>query len=526
MRSVRRRPPAARAVLGLAAGTLLAGTAPQDLGAQTQSAETQSWRVRPYLTVRETLTNNVNLLPPGQEQNDLITEITPGVRIDGRGPRVQANGSLSVRTLTYAETGDRNNVVYPQANLRGSVEALRDFLFVEGQATVLQTFVSPLGGTSFDNTNASNNRYTAEYYRLSPYIEGDLAGGRLHYLLRNDNAWTSSSGASAALSDSYTNRIIGLLETEVQPLGWAVDLNRQETSFANQDDSFLDELVRLRLRYQLGPEWRLTASGGYERRTYPLDEESGAIYGAGVEWRPGERTQGTLRWEERVFGPSYFATFDHRRAWSALRLLATRNVTSYPQLIGALSGPNALESLLGAAFVTRFPDPVQRQAAIDDFLRQNALPGNLATATPFFTQQVLLQETQSATFTVIGKRNTIAFTVFHQRNQPISGGSGAELPPELSFSNDNDQTGGSLTWTRRLTGRTALNVLTSYTEIETYLPNGRTDDAKLYLVRLLLNHELGAKTSGFLGVRAQRREAVISTDYREMAVYVGVTHQF
>jgi uncharacterized protein (PEP-CTERM system associated) len=508
--------------LGVAAGLLLAWAPAEDAGAQAPN-----WRFKPYVTVRETLTDNVNLLPPGEEQNDLITEITPGVRIDGRGPRVEASGTLSVRTLTYAETGDRNNLVYPQANLRGKVEALRDFLFVEGQATVIQTFVSPLGGTSLDDTASNRNRYTAEYYRLSPYIEGDLAGGRLSYRLRNDNIWTSSSNTSSvSLANSYSNNIIGLLESEVQPLGWAADVERSETSFADQDDSFLVELARLRLRYQLGPDWRLTASGGYERRQFPLDDSKGAIYGAGVEWRPGPRTQGTARWEERVFGPSYFASLDHRRAWSAVRMLASRNVVTYPQLIGALSGPNGLESLLGAAFFARFPDPVERQAAIDSFIRQNALPGNLATTTPFFTQQVLLQETQSATFTVIGGRNTVAVTVFHQRNQPIAGGSGTELPPELSFSNDNDQTGGSFTWSRRLSSRTSVNALTSYTNIETFLPNGRTDDAKLYLVRILLNHEIGAKTNGFAGVRAQRRDATITTDYREMAVYVGLTHQF
>jgi uncharacterized protein (PEP-CTERM system associated) len=496
------------------------------LGAAAAYAQAPGWRIKPYVTVRETLTDNVNLAPPGQEEGDLITEVTPGVTIDGNGPRVQASGTVSLRTLWYARTGDRNDVVYPQANLRGQVEALRDFFFIEGQATVIQTYLTPLGNTSLDDTNASRNRYTAEYYRLSPFIDGDLAGGRLHYRLRNDSTWTSSTGTSIAVASSYTNTTTGLLETEVQPVGWAVDYYREETTFAGQEESFLDELARLRLRYQLGPAWRLTASGGYERRQYPLEDDSGVIYGAGVEWRPGERTQATARWEERVFGPSYFASFDHRRAWSAIRLLASRNITSYPQLIGGFSGAGGLESLIGAAFVTRFPDPVQRDAAIQQFLQQNALPANLAGATPFYTQQVLLQETESGTFTIIGKRNTIAVTVFHQRNEPVAGGSGTELPPELSFSNDNDQTGGSLTWSYRLSAPTTFNSLLSYTNIETFLPGGRTDDAKLYLLRLLVNRDLGSRTNGFAGVRWQRRDATISLDYREMAVFVGVTHYF
>jgi uncharacterized protein (PEP-CTERM system associated) len=517
----RRRPGGGRPG-ALAAGTVLAFAVAGDGGAQTM----QNWRIQPYVTVRETLTSNVNLAPSGREQRDLITEVTPGVRIDGRGPRVEANGTIAARTLTYLETGNQNNVIYPQANIRGRVEALRDFFFVEAQATVVQQYLSPLGTTSFDTSSGSNNRYTAAYYRVSPYIEGDIAGGRLHYLLRNDNTWTNTSGASVAVSNAYTNNLVGLLETDVDPFGWALDANRNEVTFSNQEDTFLDELVRLRLRWRPGEAWRYTVSGGYEWRDYPLDEAQGVIYGAGVEWRPGERTQATARWEERIFGPSYFVSFDHRLPGSAIRVFGSRNITSYPQLIGSLSGAGGLESLVGAAFITRFPDPVERQAVVDQFLRTNALPGNLATATPFYSQQVLLQETQSVTYTLLGARHSLAFTVFHQRNQPIAGGSGVVLPEELSFSNDNDQRGGSATFSQRLSGQTAVNFLVSMTDVKTYLPRDEVDNAKLYLARVMLNHELTAKTTGFAAVRAQRREATISTDYREAAVYVGVTHRF
>jgi len=488
--------------------------------------ETQNWRITPYVTVRETVTSNVNLAPPGQEQGDLITEVTPGVRVDGRSPRAELNGTIAARTLTYLNTGDRNNVIYPQANLRGQVEALRDFFFVEAQVTVVQQYLSPFGTTSFDQSNASQNRYTAEYYRLSPFIESELAGGRLHYVIRNDSAWTNTSGASVSVANSYSSTWTGLLETDVDPVGWALDARRHEVTFSNQDDTFLEELGRLRLRWRPGEALRFTVSGGYERRQYPLDDAQGAIYGAGIEWRPGERTQATARWEERVFGPSYFASFDHRRAWSAIRALASRNITSYPQLIGSLSGAGGLESLVGAAFVTRFPDPVERQAAVDAFLRTSGMPTDLAAATPFYTQQVLLQETQTVTYTLIGARHSLAFSVYHQRNQPIAGGSGVVLPAELSFSNDNDQRGGSVTYSQRLSGQTGINFLVSATDVRTYLPQDRTDNARLYLARVMLNHEFGPKTTGFAAVRTQRRDATVSTDYREAAVYVGVTHRF
>jgi uncharacterized protein (PEP-CTERM system associated) len=513
-RDARPRTGARRRVAALAVAVAAAGAHAQE-----------GWRVEPYLTVRETFTNNVNLAPSGQQQSDAITELTPGVRIDGNGPRVQLNGTVQAQTLWYARTGDQNNVVYPQVNLRGRVDAVEDFFFVDGSIAATQQYFSPLGAAPVDNVNATNNRYTSANYRISPYIESTTGGGTL-YRLRNDNIWTTVSGAPVSVSNSYTNNLVGLLENTVNRLGWGLDAYRNEVTFKGQDSEFLNELGRARLIYKWNEAVRLTASVGYETLEFPTSNQRGVIYGAGVEWQPGARTQGTARWEERVFGSSYYVSLNHRRPWSAYQVLASRDIVTYPQLIGALTGGGGLDSLIGASFAARIPDPVARQAAVDAYVRQNALPSSLASPSAFYTQQVLLQETQSATFTLLGARNTVAFTAFHQRNQPLSGASGVLAPAELTFSNDTDQRGGSITWSHRLSGQTTFNVLTSVIDIETFLPAGRTDESRYYIARAILSHTLGPKTNAFVGVRGQRRNATISTDFREMALFVGMTHRF
>ena len=46
-------------------------------------------------------------------------------------------------------------------------------------------------------------------------------------------------------------------------------------------------------------------SGGYEDNRYSVTDYSGAIYGAGLQWKPTERTSLDAKWEHRFFGSSY-----------------------------------------------------------------------------------------------------------------------------------------------------------------------------------------------------------------------------
>src|SRR2546423_15691081 len=82
---------------------LLAGV----IGPASASAET--WRIAPSLTVAETLTDNVNLAPDGLKRSDLITQIVPGIRIDGTGARLKLNLNYQMNNILYARESSQNN---------------------------------------------------------------------------------------------------------------------------------------------------------------------------------------------------------------------------------------------------------------------------------------------------------------------------------------------------------------------------------------------------------------------------------
>src|SRR5262249_5413962 len=156
--------------------------------------------------LEEVLTDNVALAPSGSEKADLVTVITPGVRVNEKGARASLNGFIVFPILLYASTGAQNNTVLPQANLTGQVEALEKFLYIEGQASIQQTYFNPFGAQPVTVTTATQNRYQANSYRASPYIKGEQKG-EVKYELRDDNIWTYLNSTPAAVTQAYTNKL-------------------------------------------------------------------------------------------------------------------------------------------------------------------------------------------------------------------------------------------------------------------------------------------------------------------------------
>lgn len=513
---------------GLTTSPLL-GTAAQfdpavrlgQLGRGPRDPSAPAWLLVPFIGLGATFTDNVDLAPAGDRQSDLVLTATPGLRIRGRGARVSLEGVVQAQGVVGFSDAAANRI-NPQVALIGNVEAVEKLFFLEGAVNVSQQYLSPFGPTPPDNINATDNRYTNSSYRVSPYLQG-IAFGDTTFLLRDDNIWTNLSGNPTNLSNAYYNNLVGQLFNAPDPGGWAVDYNYTYTKFQEQE-AFVTRLARFRPIYRLTSQVEVSASGGYEWRDYPFERSSNAIYGAGFRWRPTERTELLGAWEQRFFGPSYLASFTHRTPQTAWNLAASRNINSFPQLAFVLPAGGDVFALLDAAFTTRVTDPAQRQQAVEAFIRQTGLPPQLASPVSFYSQQVILQETQSATVALIGARNVTAFTLYNRKNRPVSGASGAALPPVLDSINDNTQTGGSVTWSHRLTGLSNLVAIASYARTEQNAPfEGETTQR---YVQLAMNTRLSPRTYAWVGVRYQTFDSNVSPDYTEAALFVGLSHSF
>ena len=492
------------------------------LGCGPTPSGAATWVVTPSVGLQETLTDNVNLQPAESAKGDFVTQLTPSLAFTGVGAHATLSGFLSVPILLYARTGAENNYVYPNANVTGNVEAIDKFFYVEGAALISQQFLTPFGAQPVSLANSTLNRYTASSYRISPYIKG-ITTGNVQYELRNNSYWTTLEGAPVTTQNSFTSEWLGKIDSPMTPLGWSADFDLTDVKFENQA-SQQTNLGRVGPRYAYDAQLQFHADVGYEDNHYPFTSYRGYIYGVGLEWRPTERTSVVASWEHRFFDASYLFSFNHRTPLSVWSLNASRNITSYPQQLAALPSGN-VQGILNQLFLSRIPDPTLRQNTINTLIQDQGLPANLANPVTLYTQQIVLQESASATLGLLGARNSIYATVFYLHQQPIAG-SGTPLPPVLAIGslNDNTQQGINVIWTHNLTPSVTMNLTATGLRTTANAPfNAVTNQG---YASVTVTTPLSARTSVFAGARYQLLRANFQEGYNEAALFAGLNYLF
>jgi uncharacterized protein (PEP-CTERM system associated) len=497
-------------------------------GLLSAPAAAQTWRLTPSVNVRETYTTNANLAPSGQAEGSFVTTVGAGVAVNGNGARANLNGSVSVQGNYYTADIPGNTAsdnVYVRANLLGSVEAIEKFFFIEGAVNVSQQYLSPFAPTPASTIGVTNNRYTSAGYRVSPYIRGVFPGGTT-YVLRSDSIWSNLGQVQnvPGATSSFTQRWSGRLDSPVRTLGWSLDGLATTTSFSNQQQDVSNQIVRGYLNWRPDAQVLLYGIGGYEWNDYYLTQSDNVVYGAGGEWRPTDRTEVRGNWQERFFGSEYLAAVTHRNPFSAFNINASQNISTFPQQIFAAPAGGDIAALVNAAFTTRIPDPVQREQAVQQFLGTSGLPATLQSPLNYYVQQVFLYTQQSATFTLLGARNSTALTLYNREQEVISGGTGAALPAPFGQLNNNTQRGGAITYSHLLTPLTSLNATASRYQTVASAPFNGKSVTNYFVVSS--STRLSPKTDGFGGLTYTDFDSDVANDYNAFTAYVGLNHRF
>lgn len=485
----------------------------------TATACAQTWHFQASAGIRETLTDNVNLEPSDFAHSDLVSELIPGFTVNEKGARSDFSGSVRVPILFYVRTGAKNNKVLPEANLRGRIEAVENLFFVEGAASVQQTFFTPFGAQPVSLVNATSNRVRTESYRVTPYLKSPVKR-ELHYELRDDNIWTRLGSAPSGANDSYTNHLTGNITRDPTPVGWAVEIDRNEDKFVGQRP-LITQLARGRLPVQIDPEVRVSATAGYEENRYTFNEPHGVIYGASAEWLPAPRTTLRAKWEHRFFGASYDFSFDDRTPRSTWNFKASRNLTSYPQQLASLPASGDVASTLNQLFLSRIPDPTERQTIVDQIINSAGLPTVLSGPITLFAQQVYLQQDARANVGILGARNHLLFTAYRTRIEPITG-SGTPLPPELIAQNNNTQTGGNVVWDHTMTPTTTLSVNAAIARTVANAGLEGTTTQRSVIAEFI--SQLSPALTAHLGMRYQIFHSDLASSYHEAAIFAGLSY--
>ncbi len=476
-----------------------------------------SWTITPTLSVTETATDNV-ALSSTNKRSDLISDVSPGLRIEGTGGRSKLRFDYQMHNLFYAQDSSRNQI-QNSLNALGTLEAVENWLFIEATGKISQQSLSAFGSSSSSSSvNVSTNSNTTETssYRLSPYIVGSL-GSFADYQLRYNLATTNRK--SSASNDETVNELVGSLKgsTSMASLGWSVDASTQNVSYDTGRDNKADRLRGV-LTYRINPEFRVNLIGGIESNNYQsLDMESDTIRGAGIEWSPTERTLLSVSRENRFFGPANTFSFSHRTATTAWKYSDTKDVVTQTGQRLAV-GLGTYYDLLSNIF-----------PGISEEAARNLLGGidpNAQIPGDFLTNGSTIQHRRELSFALLGARNVVTFAAGEALSESSSTGALSSFLGVSDFANVQDirQRFASINWSHKLTPLSSLIASVSRSNTKGSGTSGSNLDTTQQMYNVNMTTKLGPKTNASLGFRHVTGDGTV--DYTENALTGTLSHQF
>jgi uncharacterized protein (PEP-CTERM system associated) len=485
--------------IGTPSGQNVPGAAAvSNLGAQGNATSdggnpARAWTIVPRVSLTETLTDNINLSST-DKQSGLITQLSPGVRIDARTARLKMYFDYALNGIAYS-TGNNGNQAQNALTTFGTLEAIDNWLFLDFSGQISQQIINPFGQQSPSNVYDNRNTTETSTYRLSPYIRGQLFGSADYFLRYNASVTNYQNGS---LSDVTLSQWIGQVRgnTRFQNLNWTIDGSQQNTDYSRGRD-YEDGRLRGVLIYRLFPEFRLRGSGGYESNNYQsINNEGQSTYGGGFDWTPTERTQASGFWEHRFFGTGHNVLLSHRFPLSSIIYTDIKDV-SLTSNQSTSAGLGTVYDQYFQLFANLIPDQGDRDAYVRNFLNQIGVAPNAQAVSNYVANRPQVRRDQRLTMVLYGSRNSLTFIAGRTDSEALT-----VLGNNTGIAGDTSrivQQGYSIAFSHRLTPDTGLNLLGSRMESQSGFTNNLDTTTTTYQVGV--STRLGAKTFGSLNAR-------------------------
>jgi len=451
------------------------------------------WTITPSLEAVETYTDNVALDPPGQEEDEFITEINPGVTVIGEGNRANLRADYRMQNVFYAS--DIEHSTYHQLAANGTAQVVPRTFHVDADATIAQQVISPDDAVPTSNATVSSNRTDVYTTGISPYLMHSFdtfARGQARYRYQR----VQYSGEDFN-SQSYTTSAYLESGPHFEWWGWSLNGQDQRISYENRPDTRFRR-GQGELNVQIGPYLQLFGSGGYEQneyqRTAGREAPEGGFWEAGFRWHPTHRTSVLGAVGERFFGETRRAEIQHD----------TRNTTwnlSYRQELTTLT-----------EFATERRVFLVTDEEGNPLLTGEQEPILVATAVPALTTEVYLSERYEASVTGRTAKSTITLNGFNEDRT-------------FQATDETERVlGASINWMWEFRPRTRSDIGANFIR-RTFRETTREDDLWYGHARLI--HDIRPNLEASLAYeRAQRESDGGGTDYRQNLYSLRVRLRF
>ena len=430
----------------------------------------------PRVSVSETYTSNVFLSSTGQ-QSELITRISPGIRISSTGGRIKGSLDYSLSELLYANNSS-GRASQNALNASANVEVVDKWAFVDFNGTISQQAISAFGAPSDNGALLNGNSTETSVFRISPYVRGRLPG-----VADYDARYSlSSSRSKSSLVSDVNTRDLTVRLTGVGGrigLGWALSAAHQTTDISG-GRATQTQRVDGQLSYGLNSQFSLYVKGSHESNNFAsataqqanssalgatwtpsedtrisIDKDSSGSTGLVAFWAPSNRTSVSVTRQRQLYGDTHSIAMTYRTPSTAWTFSDSRSVVTNPSQGPGIFSVSLYDVLFGQ-FAAGESDPAKREQ-YGAFLRSIGITPNLTAVGGFLSSSVSLQRAQQLSFALFGARSTVSVVATRSQSTKLDNLSTAV--DDFLTSSAVHQNGLSINFSHRLTAKSVLSLV-------------------------------------------------------------------
>lgn len=448
------------------------------------------WKVTPTLRTGATLSDNINLSP--DKTGDMVLIISPGVTVVKDRGRLRAQANYQLENIISLSESDRNTS-YHNLNANATAELLRDRFFVDANASIAQTNISPFGIIGIDNVNRTNNRTTVKSFGItSRYIQrlGSFATGQARY-----------THGEAHYTDAFSTRINDAVFVSLDSgsrfntVGWGLAYSNSQSDTKTVDTSA--ESSSAYLAYIFSPRLRFKLTGGYEKLELPTQNKApeGEFWSVGIDYAPGPLTTLTASVGRRFFGDTRAFHLTRKSAHSTWLVNYSRDIANEEVVLPVIQPGFLINPITGAPAL----DPV------------TGLPASVPVLLFVRFSETFLTSLAETSYSYEKGKSRITVSAFDK-----------ERDSQLRALKINE-TGANALWNLRVFPRTTADLGLGL--LRSRLQPLDRQDTYTYLT-VGATHRLSAKSTASLTYRHQRRNSNRDPDYNENSLAFFVNMRF
>ena len=485
------------------------------------SLSAQTWTTQATIHVNAAATTNGALAPAGEQRKDLVTTLQPTFQLSGQGELLRLNALVSADLVSYARDSQPDRVS-PRVRFDLGATLAERLLYIDSSIDVHQTEVDPFAPRA--EIGAGATRQTTSTYRISPHLNYALSP-QSTLLARHEEVLSRSD--AGATPNQHFSRTMLRAERRPTPYGGSLELSKDDARFSgNGEGRWTIESVKAIGDVAINAEFVVGPIIGVDQTTFLFEEHRDHRYGAHLRWSPGERTQLLAVLEHRFFGTGWDLSLRHRTPFMSFSLRWNRTpVTSATSVVAAPAATD-LSTFLDAILTTRYPDAAARAALVSRLVSTRGLRTNLPGAIEIFANYAQLQNGATATWVLLGSRNTLTSTVYQQTLRQLTRSGDVTGGVQLAGA-DNRQTGATLGLNRRLTPQMAADLTSSWSRI-TGVAARSGDRTAQRTHRLAVLRTLSERTGLSLGAQYDKLGTIVVGfgSYEATSAFIGLNHRF